>query len=164
MRSSGTQSSQLEIVSKANQQKVAVRLGIKAGYSGAAGLLFAVELKWSTPKLRRDQGASTSPMVRDCQTTTLRTTRKSEIAEYVRVLPSLVVDLVLEASLLVVTFVWLHFNDLGLIEQFMMEAENFLVLDISRLWGRCGGHTCGSRLKLSCWFLDRRGNQVGKKG
>lgn len=39
-------------------------------------------------------------------------------------------NLILEASLLVVTVIWFYISDLGLVEQLMMEAENLLILAV----------------------------------
>jgi hypothetical protein len=47
--------------------------------------------------------------------------------EYVRVLPSFVVDLVLKTTLCIIAFVGPHISDFGLVEQLMMEAKDLLV-------------------------------------
>jgi hypothetical protein len=72
-------------------------------------------------------------MVQDRQTTGRGQTEDSERLQYIRVFPSLVVDLVLEATLLVVALIRFDISDLGLVEQLMMEAEDLLVLAVRGL-------------------------------
>jgi hypothetical protein len=57
-----------------------------------------------------------------------------------RVLPALVVDSVLEAALLVVAFQGLHVQDLGFIQQLMMEAKYFLIFAVGWFWCGRGCH------------------------
>jgi hypothetical protein len=64
-----------------------------------------------------------------------------------RVLPPLVVHLVLEATLLVFTFLGLGFKDFSLVEKLMMKTESLLVFFELRFWsgGRHDGSKCQKR-------------------
>ena len=81
-------------------------------------------------EIESGQGTNMTFTVQEPKTTGFEQTRDSERREYIRVLPPFVVDLVLEATLLVVALVRFYISDLGLIEQFMMKAEHLLVLAI----------------------------------
>ena len=52
---------------------------------------------------------------------------------YVRVLPSLIVDTVVERALLVIRIAGLRVKDLGLIEQFVVKTQDFFVLLVHHL-------------------------------
>lgn len=82
--------------------------------------------------------------------------------EYIRVLPSFVVNLVLPSALFVVFFVLvvafdgLDFDHLGFVKQFMMKAVDFFVFSIGRLRLRCWRHdwfTTGKLLILVVWWV-----------
>lgn len=52
---------------------------------------------------------------------------KDSAYSYLRILPAFVVDSVFKGTLLVGTILVSHFEDLSLIEYFMMKAQDFLV-------------------------------------
>ena len=67
-------------------------------------------------EIESGQGTNMTFTVQEPKTTGFEQTRDSERREYIRVLPPFVVDLVLEATLLVVVLIRLYLSDLGLIE------------------------------------------------
>ena len=62
-------------------------------------------------------------------------------------------DLVLEATLLVIALTGPHIDDLGLVKQFMMEAKGLLVLPVRGLWSCCGSHDRCVWPNFECWCL-----------
>ena len=73
-----------------------------------------------------------------------------------RVLPTFVVHLVLEAALLVVALGRSHFQHFGLVQELMMEAESLFILSIGRLRHRCRGHVCLLMTILCCLVRQSR--------
>ena len=56
--------------------------------------------------------------------------RKDNRKEYIRILPAFVVDQVLMGALLVRGLLQAHIEDLGIVEQLLVEAQDLLVLAV----------------------------------
>ena len=83
-----------------------------------------------------------------------RKTRKSKYkrTEYVRVFPALVVDLVHIAIALVVRVLRLRVEYFGLVQEFKVKAEHFLVLRVFRGVGLGRSHDCAFFFLQFCFL------------
>ena len=115
-------------------------------------------------EIESGQGTNMTFTVQEPKTTGFEQTRDSERREYIRVLPPFVVDLVLEATLLVVVLIRLYLSDLGLIEQLMMKAEDLLILLECGFWSCCRCHVRCVGPKPGCWCSVEKASRLRGKG